>query len=250
MTPVTVSPGDTQPTGMSEGARIAGVFFEPKKAFADIAARPRWIVPLLLLMLASFGIAMFYNQKGVMRLSTEQQMSKNPQIAQLPPDQRAAAYERGMKIASIIMYCIPILIPIVYLIISLVLWGVAAGILSAPLRFGQMFAIVTYAQLPGLLMTGLIAASVAMKKDISDFNVQNPLMFNPGAFMDQTTAPKFIYSLASSLDLFSFWIIFLLATGIKAAAGKKISFGGALFAVILPWAVFVLGRAALSGLGS
>ena len=111
-------------------------------------------------------------------------------------------------------------------------------------------ALCAYAQLPGLLMTGLMAASVAMKKDISDFNVQNPLMFNPGAFMDQTTAPKFIYSLASSLDLFSFWIIFLIATGIKAAAGKKISFGGALFAVILPWAVFVLGRAALSGLGS
>jgi hypothetical protein len=59
-----------------------------------------------------------------------------------------------------------------------------------------------------------------------------------------------MYSLASSLDLFVFWTIFLMATGIKAAAGKKLSFGGALCAVALPWAVFILGKAALAGVFS
>ena len=73
-------------------------------------------------------------------------------------------------------------------------------------------------------------------------------MFNPGAFMDPQTSPKFVYSLASSLDLFTIWILLLVATGLKAAAGKKLSFGGALFAVMLPWAVIILGKAALAGL--
>jgi hypothetical protein len=232
---------------MSEVSRLAGVFFEPKKAFADIAARPRWIVPLLLMIVSAVGITSLYSQKGVMRIAAEQQMANNPQIQQLAPDQKAAALERGMKFATIIGYCIPVLIPVFYLVMALVLWAIVSGILSAPVRFGQAFAIVTYAQLPGLLMSILIVVVLQLKSP-ADFNVQNPLMFNPGAFMDQQSSPKFIYSLATSLDLFTIWILLLVATGLNAAGGKKLSFGGALFAVLLPWAVIVLGKAVLAGL--
>jgi hypothetical protein len=36
---------------------------------------------------------------------------------------------------------------------------------------------------------------------------------------------------------------------LRAAAGKKqLSFGGALFSVVLPWGVYVLGRAALKSI--
>ncbi len=231
---------------MSEGARLAGVFFEPKKAFADIAARPRWIVPLILLIVTSFGVAMLYNQKGVLRISAQQQMANNPQITQLPPDQRAQREETAMKFATIIAYCIPIFVPLSYLVMTLVLWAIVSGILSAPVRFGQVFAVVTYAQLPSLIMSILIVI-VLQLKNVADFNVQNPLMFNPGAFMDPQTSPKFIYSLAGSLDLFVIWTLLLVATGLKAAAGKRISFGGALFAVMLPWAVIILGKAAVAG---
>jgi hypothetical protein len=75
-------------------------------------------------------------------------------------------------------------------------------------------------------------------------------MFNPGAFMDPKTSSKFLYSVATSLDLFSFWIMILIATGLKAASGKKLSFGGAFFAVALPWAVYVLGKSAFAGIFS
>ncbi len=247
MTPEIVPPGDSQSAGMSEISRLIGVFFEPKKAFADIGARPRWIVPLLLSMLAAFGVATQYTQKGVLRIAAQQQMAASPQFQQLPPDQRAQAEERGMKFGQIFAYCIPIVIPVMYLIMALVLWGLASGILSAPIRFGQVFAVVTYAQLPNVIMSILIVI-VLQLKNVADFNVQNPLMFNPGAFMDMQTTPKFVYSLASSLDLFTIWILLLVATGLKAAAGKKLSFGGALFAVMLPWAVIILGKAALAGL--
>lgn len=245
--PETAAYSDPQPAGMGEISRLAGVFFEPKKAFADIAARPRWIVPLILMILMGIGVTTLYNQKGVIRIAAEQQMANNAQFQQLPPDQRAQRLETGMKFATVIGYCIPILIPVGYLVMALVLWAIASGILSAPVRFGQVFAIVTYAQLPSLLMS-ILAVIVLQLKGPADFNLQNPLMFNPGAFMDQQSSPKFIYSLASSLDLFIIWILLLVATGLKAAAGKRLSFGGALFAVLLPWAVLVLGKAAFAGL--
>jgi hypothetical protein len=53
-----------------------------------------------------------------------------------------------------------------------------------------------------------------------------------------------------SFDLFTIWGILLTAVGLKAAAGKRLSFGGALFAVALPWAVLVLFGASMAGLFS
>ena len=49
--PPTLSNIDEQsgPPQMSEAGRIAGIFFSPGKAFADIARRPRWWVPVLLI---------------------------------------------------------------------------------------------------------------------------------------------------------------------------------------------------------
>lgn len=247
MSPVSVSPGEFQPAGMSQAARLAGVFFEPKKTFADIAARPSWIVPLLLMIVATLGVTTVYNQKGIMRIAAEQQMAKSPQVQQMSPEQRAEAMDRGMKFSTIISYAIPVLIPVMYLIMAVVLWAIVSGILSAPIRFVQAFAIVTYAQLPGLLMSIMIVIVLQLKSP-ADFNVQNPLMFNPGAFMDPQTPSKFLYSLAGSLDLFTIWILLLVATGLKAAAGKRLTFGGALFAVMLPWAIIILGKAAIAGL--
>jgi hypothetical protein len=247
MTPETLPPAAVQPSGMSEAARITGVFFEPKKAFADIAARPRWFVPLLLIILFAIGVAWVYSDKGVMRVVVAQRMATSPQTAQMTPDQRAAAIEQGAKFASFFGFAVPVIIPIMFLIMSVVLWGIASGILSAPIRFGQVFAIVCYAQLPGILMSIMIYI-VLQIKNVADYNINNPLMFNPAAFMDPQTSSKFLYSVASSFDLFTFWIMLLIATGLKAASGKRLSFGGAFFAVALPWAAYVLVKSAVAGI--
>jgi hypothetical protein len=68
--------------------------------------------------------------------------------------------------------------------------------------------------------------------------------------MDPISTPKFLYTVATALDLFTIWTILLTAVGIKAAAGKRLSFGGALFAVVLPWAVLVLLGATVAGIFS
>jgi hypothetical protein len=112
-----------------------------------------------------------------------------------------------------------------------------------------VFAIIWYASLPGVIMA-LLAIAVMFMKAPDDFNLQNPLVFNPGAFMDPLTTSKFLYSVASSLDLFRLWTLVLIAIGLKAAGGKQLSMGGAATAVFLPWAIWTLGAAALAGVFS
>lgn len=232
---------------MGEVSRLTGVFFEPTKAFTDIAARPRWIPPLLIILLVTISLMVVYTQRGGWRVMIVQQMANNSQAAQLSPEQRQTQIEMGTKYASLSVYIVPIVVPISLLVIAGVLTGITAGILSAPVRFSQVFAIVCYANLAGVLRGALVLV-VLLMKNIADFDLKNPFMSNPGYFMDPKTSSKFLYSLAGAFDIFSLWIILLMAVGLKAAAGKRLSFGGAFFAVALPWAVWNLGAAALAGM--
>ncbi|HEY1342356.1 MAG TPA: Yip1 family protein, partial [Bryobacteraceae bacterium] len=243
MQPGAIAEAEPQPAGMGEFSRIPGVFFEPKKTFEDIARRPTFIVPMVLVILFSLAFTISISQKIGWERVVTQQMAQNPQTAQMPPEQRQQAINMGSKIAGIIAYVGPILgVPLYCLIAAAVLLGIASGIMSAGLKFKQVFAIVAWSGMPGLI-SALLGIVVMYMKNPDDFNMNNPIAFNVGAFMDPQGS-KFAYSLASSIDLFSFWTIFLIATGLKAAAGKKLSFGGALFAVVLPWAIVILAKSA------
>ena len=68
----------------------------------------------------------------------------------------------------------------------------------------------------------------------------NPLAFNVGAYLPSETA-AWLKTLGSSLDVFSFWIMALIAIGISATA-RKVSFGKALVGVMIPWGIYVLLR--------
>jgi hypothetical protein len=249
MSPENVSAVEPQPSGMSELSRLTGVFFEPSKAFADIAARPGFWVPLILTILAGMAFTAAIGARIGWDRVIQQQMESR--LEKVSPDQRAAAdssIEMQKKFAPVFGYAAATLgPPIGYLVGSAVLLGIVAGIMSAPVKFKQIFAIFCYAGLPGLIFVVLAIVVMFLKANPADFDIRNPLAFNAASFMDRQTSSKFVYSLASSIDLFTLWKIYLIAAGLKAAGGKKLSFAGALTAVALPWAILVLIGAALSG---
>jgi len=248
MSPESVQTPEPSPAGMGEFARITGVFFEPAKAFQDIAERPRWIVPALLVIVVSLVYMGLYSQHVGWERMFRHQMELNSRAAQMTPEQRENAIATQAKIGPILAYVGAVVGPLIYYTVcAAVLLAIVAGMMSASVKFKQLFAVMAYSGLVGIVSAAL-GIAVMFLKNPDDFNLQNPLVFNPGAFMDPTTSSKFLYSLASSLDLFVFWTILLIAIGIKAAAGKKFSFGSALTAVIVPWAIFVLGKSALAGM--
>jgi hypothetical protein len=250
MTPENAAAIEPQPAGMGEFSRLTGVFFEPGKTFADIARRPSWFVPMVLTVLFGLIFCAVVGQRIGWDNITQQQMDKR--MANMTQEQRAQAAqgaELSRKITPVIVYAAAVIGPaIAYLIAGLVLWGIVAGILSAPVKFGQVFAVMSYSGLVGVLAAVLMVVVVFLKANPADFDIQHPLMFNAGALMDPNGPNKFMFSLASSLDLFTLWRILLIAVGLKAAGGKKLSFGGALFAVVLPWGVYVLIAATFAGI--
>jgi|SRR5581483_4212810 len=248
MTPENTAAVEPAPKGMGEFSRLAGIFFEPGKTFADIAARPSFLLPLLLMIVAGLvNVTMISNKIGWDRIMRHQ-METSSRMQQLDPAQREQVLAQQEKFAPIFGYAGSVVgPPLLALIEAAVFLAIVAGIMSAPVKFKQLYAVVCWAGLT-YVVSAILTIAVMFLKNPDDFNPQNPLAFNPGAFMDPSTGSKFVYSLATSMDLISFWAIFLLATGLKAAAGKKLSFGGALFSVILPWALYVLCKSALAGM--
>jgi hypothetical protein len=247
MTPELLPEEEPQAKGLGEGSRLTGVFFEPAKTFEDVAARPGFWAPLILVIVVSLVYMALFGQHVGWERMIRHQTETSARAAQQPPEQREAGIQMAVKIAPIAGYVgVLVGIPLVWLIWSAVLLGIVKGMMSAQVRLKQVFAILCYAGLPGVIMA-LLAIAVMFMKPPDDFNLQNPLVFNPGAFMDPLTTSKFLYSLASALDLFRLWTLVLVAIGLKAAGGKQLSMGGAMTAVFLPWAIWTLCSAALSG---
>jgi hypothetical protein len=234
---------------MSAVSRIFGVFFEPGKTFEDIAARPTFVAPMILVIVVSLAVVALAGQHVGWERMVRAQMELSSRVQQMPADQKEQAIQFYSRMAPVFAYCGVILgTPLTFLIVAGVALGMVKGIMSAPVTFKQAFAAVSWGWLPHAI-GGILTIVVMFLKSPEDFHLQNPLVFNPGAFMEPSTANKFLLSLASSLDLFVLWAIMLIAFGLKAAGGKKLSMGGALTAVLLPWAVYVLGKSALAGLG-
>jgi len=248
MTPEMEPYAEPAPAEMSEISRLSGVFFEPTKTFADIAERPRWLVPLLLVILASLAYSVAIGQRLGWERVIDQQMQS--QLARMSDQQRAAMEQtKGLqvKFASVGAYVMSVIgAPLYCLIAAGVLLLIVDGMMSAGIKFKQAFAVMCYSGLPGILLIVLMIVAMYMKPNPDDFNIQNPLPFNLGWFMSPDTPAKFLRSIASSIDIFSLWAIALIATGLKMAGGRKLAFGGALAAVLTPWAIVVLIKAVLA----
>jgi hypothetical protein len=247
MTPELVQSLEPEPKGMSEIARISGILFEPGKTFEDIARRPTYILPMaLLISMVLLMMTLFAQHVGWERF-IRHQFETNPRMMQMDPAQRQQTMDMQIRFTPIVAYVGALLgVPIADLIWAALLLGIVKGMMGATVRFKQVFAVIAWTGILGLISTAL-AIVVMFLKNPDDFNLQNPLVFNPGALMDPLTSSKFVYSLATSLDLFTIWMLVLIGIGLKAAGGKSLSTGGAMTAVFLPWVVWTLGKAALAG---
>ena len=88
-----------------------------------------------------------------------------------------------------------------------------------------------YATLPGLLRVLLAILSLLTGASPDSFTFQNPVATNPGYFLNPADSP-FLYSLASSLDIFLIWTLVLTAIGFTYVSKVK---RGTAFAIVFGW---------------
>ncbi len=222
---------------MNEAARLVGVFFSPGKTFADIARKPRWWIPVILMAILGTVYLNAFTQRVGWESVIRPAIENNSNTQNLTTQQREQLIQRAAGLYKYLGYGASAVGTLFYIFIVAVLFMFLFDtIMGAGIGLKRMMAIVAYGFLPLLIQTAL-SMVVLFLKDPEDFNLQNPLMFNVGAYLSSDT-PAAWRALGSSIDLFSLWIIVLLAIGVSTA-GRRISFGKALWGIAIPWAMIV-----------
>jgi len=240
------APSSSQPAPLSEGARIVNTFVAPSKTFTDLRRSAAWWAPFLLMVVVSVLFVSVAGQKVGFRKAMENQMQSQPKaqarLENLPADQREQQMEQGAKVTRIIAYAFPAIQLLILLFIAAIMFATFKFAAGADVTFKVALAIVVYASLPGLLKVILAVVSLLAGGNVDSFTFQNPVATNPGYFMNPADSP-FLYSLASSVDIFLIWTLVLTAVGFTCVS--KVKRGTALAVVFGWWIVFTLTGAAL-----
>jgi Yip1 domain len=223
------------PASMSSIGRIFGVFFSPKQTFADIARRPDWVVPLLLMTIISLGLSYFINARvdwnSVALQRIEESHFASSRIDQLPPDQKQQVIHRQAVSGKVGRWVRGATgTAFLALILTLVYWGAFNLLGGAGASFGLSFSLVMYSLLP-IAIKELLEIPILFLKDPSSIDPDNFFASNPAAILNGIPAWEKV--LLGSLDIFSLWSALLVAVAFSAANPKKVSLGKAIGLVAL-----------------
>jgi Yip1-like protein len=241
MTSAPVTPAPEAPP-LSEPQRIIDTFVAPSKTFTDIRRSAAWWGPFLVAIITTLIFVYSVDTKVGFRKVTEHQIENSPRatqrMEQLSRAERDNAIAGQTKITRGISYGYWLIVLLWNLLIAAVLFGTFKFALNAEMTFSQTFAVVMYAGL-ALSVRGLLAVVMLFAGlDPDSFNMQNPAPSNPGYFLSPSGSP-FLYSFASSIDIFMIWTLVLTALGISIIS-KKTKFSTALIVVFGWYAVFAL----------
>ena len=189
-------------------SRLLGVVFSPRKTYAAIAARPRWLgaiaVSAALIMATQYA---FLSSEVGRQLAIDQQVSAmeafGATVTDEMYDQLAEAVEQRGYIGLIFT---PIFIPIVTAIIAGIFMGVFTMLLGGAGTFKQVFAVVAHA--------GFITAAAALFITPLSIATGRAAGADLGLFVPMLEETSFIAVFLGAINLFYVWWFISLAIGL------------------------------------
>jgi hypothetical protein len=245
-----VSPVEADAPAMSFPERLMGIFISPGETLADVARKPGFWAPLITLVVASIAVVETMLWKIGMERIVRTQLEQSSRASSMSPEQLDQAVSQGAKFGAIIAHISGVVVVPIFL---LVLAGL--GILIVNLIFGggakfkTVFPEVCYANLVSLLGS-VMAVALILFGDPEHFNSQNPVPANVGFFLNPTQVSKPVYALASSADLFTVWMLILVAIGLSKSTEGKVKPLPIFLSYVVLWGLWILAKVGLSMVGS
>jgi len=244
--PLSASATTPEATPLSEAARIVNTFVAPSKTFTGLRRNASWWGPWLLISIISLLFVHSLDRQIGFDQITKNEIAKSSradQFDKLAPEDQAKRIRFSSNLIRYLSYGIPVMIPFYFAITSFVLWASFKFGAGADVSYKTAYAIVFYSALPGVI--GSILGTISMFAGVNPegFKVNNPVATNPAYFMDPT-GNKFLYGMASALDVIAIWSIVLLGIGFSCNSKAKRTTA---IAIVAGWyLLWKLGAAALA----
>ena len=196
-------------------ARAVGVIVSPRETYADIAAHPRVLgtLAVVLLIVVGASTAFLLTEVGKNALF-DQQLRTMESFGIRINDQMYDRLEQQLQWAPYIAALSLVLFPVVWAIVAGIILAVFSAVMGGDGTFKQVYAIVVHA---GFLIAlqQLFVAPLNYARQLMS-SPTNLAVFFP--FLDERSFPAM---LLGGLDLFYIWLIVNLSIGIGVLYKKK-----------------------------
>jgi hypothetical protein len=223
---------------------LTAMFYEPTRAFSMLEARPRAWFPLLVTILASCALMLYYSSVVDFPWMMEQMMSavKGVSAEDMQKHAMSKGMFTGMSIASVIVVS-PLFVALTGAYLMLM-----AKLLTKDFSFGKGFALSAWSSVPNLLavLAGMVMLMLSSNGRVTAQQL-NPLSLNQLFFQYAPGHP--MATLLDSLSVPVFWSMALSVIGFQVWA--KVSRATAMKVVLIPyltifglWFVYAMSKAA------
>jgi len=219
-------------------SNLFGLYFGPKEAFVNIVRKPSFWIPLVLFIVVQLLFTGVWLSKMDVMEFLRNQAESTGQPFQAPPAQ-ALGFIRGM------FWVIAVLVgPILCFVGAALYLFIFRFFFAGEVTYKQALAIVTHTFLAtALVSTPLIVVIFILKGDWS-LVPQEALQTNLTILFAKDAVTKPVWALLGSIDLLSFWNLFLLAVGFGVATRRPT--GSAFWGAATPWAIYVVLKVAFA----
>ncbi|MGH9379130.1 MAG: YIP1 family protein [Thermoanaerobaculia bacterium] len=230
----------------SAWGRLVGVLISPVKTFESIAAKPTWLVALLVLLAVQIGISAVATPKIDMEREVRSRIEASGQ--EIPEEQIRQQVTMGEKFRWVGLGIQAVAGPIVYFVMGLVFWLLLRFVGDSELKFGESMAALTHGFMPWVV-AGLLGLPLLLGRDsVTSTELRSGLLSsNLGAFAPEDASPV-LKALLGSVDVFSLWTLALLLIGYAAVARTKRA--TVAWVVVGLWVLYVAGKVGLTALFS
>jgi len=231
---VPVSAPQEQPRGTL--SRIFGALFAPVPTFRDIARRPDWIAPLIVIFLASIlSVAVMAPRLDydAMREKMEAQSKKNPNMT---AEQQEKAMKIGMAVGKSMMWVAPFF-GLGWLALMGAIYFLGVRLAGGEGTYVGCLAISLYGQMP-LVIRRLLNDVIILTKHSVDPEKAQMLLRSNLAFLTEMKSNPAGWAALASLDIFAIWSVILLIIGF--AQLPRMTRGRSAAVVITIWVIFTL----------
>lgn len=216
--------------------RMIRVFYVPSETFEAVRRQSSWLdwfVPVLLVALLSLLVA-YIAMPIAMQMQAEQ-MQDRPEMS----EEQLEMMQGVGKVAGLV--AAPIGVFVVLFVIGAVLLLLTKAILGGDATYGQMLAVAGYASLIGIISM-IVRVPLMLAKETAIIHM------GPGVFVSEAMAKTFLGRLVAGIDLFGLWEVCVMGIGIAVIG--HLSRKKAIGSMLVVWAVWILIKAGLGGLGA
>lgn len=188
--------------------RMINVFFSPGKAMASVAAKPSWVLPVILVTLISIVFTMSAKQVIIHETLTKQEQKMLER--DMDPDQIDEILSRTEGWMNISMPIGALVFPVIMIVIvSAIYLFVGNVILGGSASFKPVFAVTAHAWL--IFSVGsLVALPIVLSKE----TVQ--VSFSLATLLSEEARETFLYQFLTKIDIFAIWYLGVQSIGLAA----------------------------------